>query len=460
MRVAFTPRRTAESRAGRRAAVAGLLGAVLLATAGCVPAGQPAADTPSTGRPGVLQAPEDPGAAEPTGWSLRAPDGGADYYGRFRDGLPASEEFFPMGLWIGSVVEPSQAAHELDLGLNLYVDLTPDSRLDFLAEGEQFALTSWADPRSRGSVLGDEVDMWAGPGTGDWTGNFPGQGEICADPDVGCGHTVQERLHATVDSDRLTYANYGKGVTFWNTDAEASRFVSGPQDVVSVDNYWFTDPYICGPTEGGLLLDEARELTEEECRLPANYGWTIDRVRSLIEPSGAMPVWAFMEVGQPFDVGTEDPPTMPEIRAGIWSSLVHGARGVVYFGHSFAGPCPTFHVLRDCGPDLAAGITAINQEVAGLAPVLNAPWLDDALEISGAADAAVKVHDGDLYVLSTASATRPGRIDFRLDCARDGDAEVLGEGRTVPVSGGAFTDDFEASTSVHLYRLEGNDCGL
>lgn len=390
--------------------------------------------------------------------SLVEPDGGADFYAGFRDGLPADPEFFPLGLWIGSVTAPEEALHERNLGLNLYVDLTGDSRLEFLAEG-QYAITSWPDPRSRGAVLADEPDMWAGAGDGEWTGNYPGEGEICVNPGVGCGYSLQRELDQAVAEGRMTYANYGKGVTFWQTDAEASEFVSGPQDVVSADNYWLTDPNICGAHEGGAMLEEPRELSEAECRLPANYGWTVDRVRSLGEPDGAVPVWSFVEVGQPFDLGTLDPPGPEQIRAAVWSSIVHGARGIVYFGHSFGGPCRTFHVLRDCGEAAAAAIAGINAEVTDLAPVLNSPEAEGALTVAGAADAIAKVHDGDLYVLAAAASSAPGRVDLSLACAPDGVATVLGEDRTVGLAGGRFTDDFADGNAVHLYRVEGNTCG-
>ena len=66
---------------------------------------------------------------------------------------------------------------------------------------------------------------------------------------------------------RLHYNNFGKGVTFWNTDAEASRYVSGFQDVVSADNYWFTDDAICGHSEGGALFGTGgKPLDAARCR--------------------------------------------------------------------------------------------------------------------------------------------------------------------------------------------------
>lgn len=431
----------------------GLSVGVLVALVGCA--------GPSSG-PGEALPPDHSASASTqrgNGSSVIPPDGGVDYYGSFPGGLASGEEYLPLALWLSSVTDPTQAAHERSLGLNLYAGLTPDSSLRLLDPSSQRALTSWPDPASAGFVLSDEVDMWAGPGTAAWTGNYPGQGLICRGIGTRCGYTVQDELRADVPPEAMVYANFGKGVTFWESDAEARRFVNGPVDVVSADNYWFTDPNICGATEGGTRLAEPRALTEQECRLPANYGWTVERVRSLVSPAGSKPVWAFIEVGQPFTDSTQDPPSADEIRSAAWSSLVHGARGIVYFGHSFGGPCPTHHVLRDCGPEVTAGLTSLNHELTRYAEIINAPTLVGGARTTGDVDAVVRIHDGDLYVLAVAAAHRPGTVEMAVDCAAAAEAEVLDEARTVTVTDGRFSDVFATGTSVHLYRLPASDCG-
>ena len=104
------------------------------------------------------------------------------------------------------------------------------------------------------------------------------------------------------------------------------------------------------------------------------------QLRSLIKPAFSKPVWAFVEVGHPFTENDAPTITGPEIRAAVWSSLIHGARGIIYFNHSFGGTCPTQHILRDpCGDEVKPWVTAVNRQIAGLAPVLNAPFLDGAL---------------------------------------------------------------------------------
>ena len=52
-------------------------------------------------------------------------------------------------------------------------------------------------------------------------------------------------------------------------------------------------------------------------------------------------------------------------------SLIQGTRGLIYFVHQFK---PTFReaaLLDD--PEMLAAVTALNQQITGLAPVLNTP---------------------------------------------------------------------------------------
>lgn len=390
--------------------------------------------------------------------SLRAVDGGPGFYGGFENPLPATPEYFPLGVWLESVLEPDDIRKDKAVGLNTYVDLTANSNTALLQPAGVHALTSGPSSSTSGYVLADEPDMWAGPGSSEWTGKWPGQGEICKPAGVPCGYTVQRMLSAPIADDIMKYANYGKGVSFWESNEEAAVFVNEFQDVVSVDNYWFTDLNICGQGEGGGSMGRERDLTEQECRLAANYGWTIDRVRSLIRPAGSKPVWAFVEVGHPFTEDQAPTITGPEIRAAVWSSLIHGARGIVYFNHSFGGDCQSQHVLRDaCGDEVRPWVTAVNRQITGLAPVLNAPFLDGALAHGPGVETAVKVHGDDLYVFAGSAQADPQDAEFTLACLPGAavTATVLDEDRTVTIGDGVFRDTFVDGNAVHLYRVAG-----
>ncbi|ACL41859.1 conserved hypothetical protein [Pseudarthrobacter chlorophenolicus A6] len=389
--------------------------------------------------------------------SLRTVDGGLNYYGKFNNPLPATPDYFPIGIWLETILNQDDVRNDSEAGINLYVDLAPSSDLSLLDGLQPYALSSTSAPGDNGAVLADEADMWAGPGEAAWTGNWPGQGPICEPENIPCGYSLQKQLAASAGSSRLIYGNYGKGVTFWETDAQASRFINEYQNVVSADNYWFTDPNICSQGEGGALVGGERPLTESECRLAANYGWTVDRVRSLVSPLRSIPVWSFVELGQPFEASKEAI-TGAQIRAAVWSSIIHGAIGIVYFNHSFGGNCRSFHLLREpCAAQMRSDVTTLNNQLAELAPVLNSSFLDGALTYTGRVQSAVKIHGESLYIFAGSAQVASQKARFDIPCLANGSGTVvvLNEDRSIEMSNGSFSDTFENGNSVHLYRIDG-----
>jgi hypothetical protein len=399
-------------------------------------------------------APTDPPGIPPTDPStgtLREVDGGSDYYAQFTNPLPTDPSYFPVGVWYESILTADEVARDQAAGLNLYVELTDNSDLSLLGPTGPYAITSGDDPGLSGQITTDEADMWGGPGNDAWTGNYPGQGNVCAPANGQCGYTIMDALRARIPSGVMAYTNYGKGVTFWESDSEAAQFVNGYQDVVSADNYWFTDPNICGASEGGQIFG-GRALTQAECRLAANYGWTIDRLRSLVTPAGSQPVWAFVEVGHPASESFAPTITGPQIRAAVWSSLIHGARGVIYFNHNFGGNCLSQHVLRDrCGEPVRSAVTEVNTQIASLAPVLNAPFLDGVTAADDSIDHMTKLHDGRVYVFAGSAQAAAHEVTITNNCVVGGEVSVIGEGRTIAVNEGRFTDRFADGNAVHIY---------
>ena len=161
-----------------------------------------------------------------------------------------------------------------------------------------------------------------------------------------------------------------------------------------------------------------------------------------------------MELGWPGSNGLRSI-TGDEVAGAVMNSLIHEARGVIYFNHSFAGPCPTQHVLREpCAQGIRTVVTELNRRIRTLAPVLNtqsyvhtfAPGLDTML----------KNLDGSSYVFAMPKAgAQPGPRTLRLPeaLASASSVEVLFENRTLPVKDGGFTDSFERENTYHVYKV-------
>jgi hypothetical protein len=394
--------------------------------------------------------------------TLEPVDGGPAWYGQFSNPLPTDPGFFPIGVWFESVAEQRDVDTDTAAGLNTYVELTASTDLSLVRAGGSHAIHSGeptgAGTETKGWLLTDEVDMWAGPGHAGWTGNW--FGEVCIPSNEPCGYTVLETLNSRLPGDdRMRYTNFGKGVTFWETDAEAAEFLNGGcQDLVSADNYWFTDRAICGPSEGG---GAPGVVTDNGCAVAANYGWTVQRVRNLVQPSGSRPVWAFVEVGHPSTQPDWPSITPPEVRAAVWHSLIAGARGVIYFNHSFAGPCPTQHALREpCYAAIRSAVTETNQQITALAPVLNAPTVTSGWSHGDGTRALMKWADGHFYLFA-GSAGSAVTESFSVPCVGNATATVVGEDRAIPVVSGSFTDSYVDANTVHIYRIDGaGSCGL
>jgi hypothetical protein len=442
-----------------------LVGLLLSVSAGADPVGRRTPADPSRASQDGLPAPPPPPAA--TGAPrLRQVDGGPGYYSRFEPALPSAASFFPIGVWYESVLSEHDVQADRGSGINVYVQLTDTTDLALVRDAGSYAIdedVARAGSETVGWFLTDEADMWAAPGDGPWTGNHPGEGDICGTTDW-CGYTVLRTIRAGFPQDaRLTYANYGKGVVMWDDDDLAARFVNEFQDLVSADLYWFTDEDLCSADQGGYFLrGEKTALTAQECHLAANYGRTVDRVRSLQQPAGSKPVWALVEVGHPFTESSWPSITGAQVQAAVWSSLIHGARGIVYFNHSFGGPCQTQHALRDpCYREVRAAVTAVDRRIARLAPVLNAPWADDVTTAAGAVDTMTRYSGGHLYVFAGSTRAAAQRASFTVSCVDSATVRVLDENRTLTVTDGHFSDGFADGNAVHIYRIDdAGDCRL
>ena len=394
----------------------------------------------------ALTAVLNPLAAASAGLRLRSIDGGQDYYGRFSPSLPSDPNYFPIAVWFGSVLSQADVDLDKDTGLNFYVYLTANSDLSLVERNGMHAILQEFEWRNKptaidsqavvGWGLYDEIDMTQGPGR---------------------GYTTLNGILSHLPGDhRMRYSNYGKGVMFWEPDGEAARFVNDFQDVVSDDIYWFTDPDVSGRFQGGKLLNSHLPLTPAQTRRAANYGYTVDRMRALA--AARKPIWNIVEVCWPLSAsaaqgGRTIQPA--EVGAAVWHSIIAGARGIIYFNHSFGGPNPSQHCLRE--PAYAAARTAVrdtNRLITRLAPVLNAPSSDGFISTDPSVRTMVKFHDNKYYVFAGSTENQASTPVFSLSGFGDGVATVIDEDRTIPIMSGRFSDHFADGNAVHIYKID------
>lgn len=396
-------------------------------------------------------------------------EGGSDYYARWQTTNAADWDepsFFPVGVWYENVEHQWQIDTDKETGLNTYFWMVEDSNMQLIRDGGMSAITqkplAGSGAETVAWAIEDEIDMRDGPGWSGWDGTD--QWGHCVPRDSWCGYTVMQTKRDALPQDgRPMWANYGKGVVFWESEAEAAVFVNRFQEFVSSDAYWYTDNTICEGAEGPLLIAGTGpmdpyvgkpQLTFNECHRAWNYGEQIDRLRELDAVDGSLkPIYAFVEVGHPSPQGYTI--TGPQIKGAVMSSLIHGARGVIYFNHSFGGTCESQHLLRgECsGANVRSDVMTVNRQIAALAPVLNTQSLKHS--VSAGVDTMLKWHDGSYYVFAMREApTGGGTETFALPDGLDTDSiEVLYENRSIRASNGQFTDTFAAEHSYHIYKI-------
>jgi hypothetical protein len=370
---------------------------------------------------------------------LRNVDGGQNYYSQFSNSLPSDPSFFPVGVWLAGVRTQRDIDLDKAAGLNLYVGMSADSNFSLLQASGMYLIAQQNELRANqtlnnstatvGWLLYDEIDMVRGPNR---------------------GYTELQNILKSLPTDRrLRYNNYGKGVMFWGTDAEAARFVNA-QDVTSVDRYWFTDP-------------RERHRIKVNDSPAAYYGYSVDRVRALDAKDGVIqPIWNFVEVGWPYsETAAQGARAIQpsEIKAAVWHSIIAGARGIIYFVHSFGGSNQSSNVLRDPEPlpgyaMQRAAVTETNALIKQLAPVLNAPFADDFVSAGPPVRTMAKFHENKYYVFAGNKENRASITTLSLSGVDKGAATVIGENRMIPISNGRFSDSFLDGNAIHIYRID------
>jgi hypothetical protein len=408
-----------------------------------------------------------------------APDGGNgpgqpfDQQGR---NLPNDHTYFPLAVWLENVHDccPGQMATDklaalADKGINTLEALTPDSNLDsveasgmkFIAQVDDFCTpTCRIHPAMDGWLLYDEADLMYGSGNDPWSGRY-GWNTCMPPQDQGgqCGYTVLDAMKARVPAGDMTQVNFGLFMLptpggYDSGDAACSAFVNGKGDIVGMDYYGFTHPDRNAYTMRGAF-----------------YGLQIDRIRACdamaggTAPGDRKPVWGVVELGAPFNDSTGQI-TPAQMRSATWHTIIAGARGVLYFNHSFGGTCQTFAILRDgCSLNVAmqAAVKAQNAQITQLAPVLNSVTATGYVTTSPNIRATAKVGGSDapfgagIYTIAGATWSGGGSQQATITInpaagPTPRTASVLFEDRTVPIVAGNIVDTFADGNAIHIYK--------
>lgn len=365
----------------------------------------------------------------------------AGRYAEWKNGPPDDVGFFPIAAWLQN---PAKAAMYKRAGINTYVALwrgpTEKQLADLKKAGmkvichqNKAALQYVGDPTIIGWMHGDEPDNAQSLGQG------KGYGPPIPPEKIVEGYNKIRQADPT----RPVLLNLGQGVAWdgWhgrgvrtNHPEDYPEYVKGC-DIASFDIYPASHDK---PEVAGNLWYVARGV-EQLVR------WT----------EGSKTVWNCIECTRIHNPRRKATPH--EVRAEVWMSIIHGSMGLIYFVHEWEPKFNESALLSDS--DMLSAITAINRQIAELAPVLNSPTISDGSHDSSNHAAApvasmVKKHAGAAYVFAVAMRGDKTTATFTLQ-GLDGKktAEVIGENRALTSQDGVFTDSF-GPWDVHLYRIQ------
>jgi len=396
--------------------------------------------------------PTDPGTPPASGAYI------TDYYKKWSNGPNPTGDpaYFPISVWLQDASRtrngiPNGTNYQ-KIGVNLGVGIWDDEWYSLRYQGvidtkwqafpgvnrasEIKKLTGATATYFNGYMLDDEADM-----------NYPN--------DPAQYSTVNEKKMAdaarATDPTRPVYSNYGKCLAIYewvgchkqagyDTDMKAYCDLV---DLVSADYYGWTDPWEPASYHGAWT-----------------YGASVDNMRKYCGQN--KPIWGFVEAANPWSPGqgsiTPKAITADQMEQAVWSMVVHGANGIVYFAHDFSNGLVEDAMLSR--PEIVARATTVNARLKSLAPILNS-YSQGGVSATGTNGIPVatmyKKYNGGNYVFAmadgnannTASGATTGTITVPV---ASGSATVVGENRTVPISGGKIIDAFTAY-QMHEYQF-------
>jgi hypothetical protein len=233
---------------------------------------------------------------------------------------------------------------------------------------------------------------------------------------------------------------WGSGINCINSDQQATLYLQAC-DICSADYYAITQQYQCAP----------------DCLW--QYGRTVDRMRALMNYK--KPAWNFIETEDCCSSTAPTRATPAQVKSAVWLSIIHGAMGIEYFCHQIYDPNTGASAFIEdaCLVDatMAANLKAIDAQIAQLAPVLNSPWISNGVQVGSTnpavpIDTMVKRYGGATYVFAIGGRAGSTTATFTVQGVGT-TAQVVGEGRSISMVNGRFSDSFTADYQVHIYQV-------
>jgi len=378
-------------------------------------------------------------AAQGAEGAAGAAAGGTTAFAKWKNGPPSDPAYFPIAVWLQ---DAKNAPRYKAAGINLYIGLwqgpTEEQLADLakaampvVCEQNAVGLKHKDDPIIVGWMHGDEPDNAQSLGEGKGYGP-PIEPEVIA--------ADYERIRRA-DPTRPVVLNLGQGVA-WDGWYGRGERTNHPEDYPE---------YAKG---GDVISFDIYPVAHPRKEVQGKLWYVAHGVQRLCEwTKGEKIVWNCIECTR---IGEDTKATPRQVKAEVWMALVHGSTGLVWFVHEWKPKFCEWALLED--PEMLAAVTAINRQIASLAPVLSSPTVRDGATVSSEKpevpiDLAVKRHGGATYVFAVGMRDGQTRGTFKVAGLKGKQkVEVLGEDRALDAEDGAFEDAFKP-WDVHVYAI-------
>ncbi|SRR6266852_1553363 len=397
--------------------------------------------------------------------------------------------FFPLGVFFG--VYPADESEMVDLGLNVAVAVTGTSDYSGMIPAQLQAFSNGSGPYGTDWEVGMHLDEPAtvaaiqtfisGYTAAQWTGRmFDLTGTI--------NYIIAGDLGGTPISTLLAKNN-------WTAPGGGNRST----DSFSADIYWFAySGNSNGLQAGGNVLSvpmsfSSTPATTDQIRRGSHYGNMIDIYRSYVNgqnvggngnsavgtngATGRIPMWSLPENYDGLWTPTPYIIQPTELNWAVWSSIIHGARGIDYFTYTdFAAHGSGFNTAIYSGQSISIynQAKATNALIKTMASVINSPaalgyltsitphgYIFPTVEtnwLNGGVEAVAKWNGTNFYIIATtreSESTTNLSATFNIVNTGATTVTVINENRTIPITNGGtkFVDTFANAWTVHIYRI-------
>lgn len=356
--------------------------------------------------------------------------------------IAGDPNFFPIAVWVQN---PENAAAYKSNGINMFVGIWGGLDQVKFSHLKEAGVRVICDQNDFGLSLGNESTIYA------WMhGDEPDNAQMnkktksydpCVDPSVIIKSYAEIRKK---DPTRPVYLNLGQGVSYINYIGRGT--CRGDMDKYRVS----ANGYLKGCDIASFDIYPVNNRDEETQNNLWYVAKGIDSLKSWSDNS--KPVWCWIECTK---IAEKNPrkPTTAEVKAEVWMALIHGADGFGYFCHTFIPPADDAALLHDSV--MIKAVSAINQEVTELAPMLNSPDTRGYASVKSSnnsvpVDIMTKAYGNANYIFAVGMRMGFTTATFKVTEGRI--AEVIGEERIITIINSEFSDEF-TPFGVHLYRI-------